>query len=194
MTEQEWLTATDPGALLGFAARGRLNSDRQLLLVSCGFYRDALGDRVPPLEQPLLDATEGFADGVVSQRDFWERSYEVFAGDFSDESLWLMSFVNMLAKWRPSRTRAPQPALTHLVQEIFGNPFRPVSLDPSWRTDTAVPLARQMYESWDFGAMPILADALEDGGCDNAEVLAHRLGSGPHVRGCWVVDMVLGKG
>jgi hypothetical protein len=74
----------------------------------------------------------------------------------------------------------------------FGNPFRPVDFAP-WRTDTAVVLARQMYESREFGAMPILADALQDAGCANEDVLAHCRGPGPHVRGCWVVDGVLGK-
>ena len=82
---------------------------------------------------------------------------------------------------------------TGFLRDIFGNPFRPVDFAP-WRTDTAVALARQMYESREFGAMPILADALQDAGCDNDEVLSHCRGAGPHVRGCWVVDHVLGKG
>jgi hypothetical protein len=50
-----------------------------------------------------------------------------------------------------------------------------------------------MYESRDFGAMPILADALQDAGCEDAAILGHCRGAGPHVRGCWVVDLVLGK-
>jgi hypothetical protein len=80
----------------------------------------------------------------------------------------------------------------HLFRDIFGNPFRPVSFSPSWRTDTAVSLARQMYESRDFSGMPILADALEDAGCDNDEVLSHcRAVKQVHVRGCWVVDALL---
>jgi hypothetical protein len=74
-----------------------------------------------------------------------------------------------------------------------GNPFRPVSFSPDWRTDTAVSLARQMYEAREFSAMPILADALQDAGCDNDDVLAHcRDTKQVHVRGCWVVDGVLG--
>jgi hypothetical protein len=81
-----------------------------------------------------------------------------------------------------------------LLREIYGNPFQPLTFDPRWRTDTAVALARQMYESRDFSAMPILADALQDAGCDSDDVLNHCRGPGPHVRGCWVVDLVLGKG
>jgi hypothetical protein len=80
-----------------------------------------------------------------------------------------------------------------LVRDIFANPFHPVAFSPEWSTDTAVALARQMYESRDFSAMPILADALQDAGCDSAQILDHCRGPGPHVRGCWVVDLVLGK-
>ncbi|MBP3959973.1 hypothetical protein J8F10_32425 [Gemmata sp. G18] len=79
------------------------------------------------------------------------------------------------------------------MRDIFGNPFRPVVFSPYWRTDTAVSLARQMYESRDFSAMPILADALQDAGCDNDDVLSHCRAPGEHVRGCWVVDLVLGR-
>ncbi len=82
-----------------------------------------------------------------------------------------------------------------LVLELIGpNPFRPISFSPEWRTDTTTSLATQMYESRDFSAMPILADALQDAGCDNADILSHcRDTLLTHVRGCWVVDLVLGK-
>ena len=83
---------------------------------------------------------------------------------------------------------------SHLFRDIFGNPFRPVSFNPAWRTDTAVSLARQMYESREFGAMPILADALQDAGCEDEQMLTHcRDANQVHVRGCWVCDLVLGK-
>ncbi len=81
-----------------------------------------------------------------------------------------------------------------LLRDIFGNPFRPVTFPPSWRTDTTLSLARTMYDSRDFSPMPILADALQDAGCDNTDILDHcRSVNQPHVRGCWVVDLVLGK-
>jgi len=81
-----------------------------------------------------------------------------------------------------------------LVHEVFGNPFRTVKFRRAWRTDTAVALARTMYDARDFSAMPILADALQDAGCDNDDILAHcRDTSLTHVRGCWVTDLVLGK-
>jgi hypothetical protein len=84
-------------------------------------------------------------------------------------------------------------AQADLLRRIVGNPFRPVTFSPEWRTGTAIALARQMYESREFGAMPILADALQDAGCENDDMLSHCRGDGPHVRGCWVVDLVLGK-
>lgn len=73
------------------------------------------------------------------------------------------------------------------------NPVRPVSFAAPWRTDTAVPLARQMYEPGDISGPLILADALQDAGCDSGDILDHCRGSGPHVCGCWVVDLVRGK-
>jgi hypothetical protein len=80
-----------------------------------------------------------------------------------------------------------------LLGDIFGNPFRPVALDPSWLTPTVVDLAHQIYDDSAFDRLPALADALEEAGCDHAEIVAHCRGPGPHVRGCWVVDLVLGK-
>jgi hypothetical protein len=86
-------------------------------------------------------------------------------------------------------------AQTDLLRDIVGNPFRPVTFSPRWRTSTAVAIARGMYESRDFGAMPILADALQDAGCEAEAILTHcRDAQQVHVRGCWVVDLVLGKG
>ena len=83
--------------------------------------------------------------------------------------------------------------LCPFVRDIFGNPFRPVAFDPNWRTSTVVSIAQGLYESRDFSPMTILADALQDAGCDHADILDHCRGTGPHVRGCWVVDLVLGK-
>jgi hypothetical protein len=94
--------------------------------------------------------------------------------------------------WEKAKT-AGLAQLSNLLRDTFENPFRPVTFSPQWRTDTVVSLARQMYESRDFSALPILADALQDAGCASAAILDHCRGSGPHVRGCWVVDRVLGN-
>ncbi len=83
---------------------------------------------------------------------------------------------------------------TNLIREILGSGREPVPCATEWRTNTVLTLARQMYESREFSAMPILADALQDAGCDNDDILAHcRDTSQVHVRGCWVCDLVLGK-
>jgi hypothetical protein len=84
-------------------------------------------------------------------------------------------------------------ALLVLLRDIFGNPFRPVAFDPAWRTEAAAGLARGIYEERAFERLPILADALQDAGCEHADILAHCREPGTHVRGCWVVDLVLGK-
>jgi hypothetical protein len=94
---------------------------------------------------------------------------------------------------RPAAKRE-RDACLRLLRCVAGNPFRPVVFSPEWRTSTVVAIARGMYESRDFSAMPILADALQDAGCDNDDVLTHcRDQSQVHVRGCWVVDLVLDK-
>jgi hypothetical protein len=83
-----------------------------------------------------------------------------------------------------------------LVRDIFGNPFRPVAIHRDWLAwnDGTVPkLAQTIYDDRRFDLLPILADALEEAGCDNADILGHCRGPGPHVRGCWVVDLMLGK-
>ena len=69
-----------------------------------------------------------------------------------------------------------------------------LSLHPSWITSTVVALARGIHKEEAFGRQPILADALQDAGCTHEDILGHCRGPGPHVRGCWVVDLVLGKG
>lgn len=85
------------------------------------------------------------------------------------------------------------PHQCSLLRDIFANPSRPASIDPSWQTPAVVDLAKSIYDERAFGRMPILGDALEDAGCANAEILAHCHEPGEHVRGCWVVDALLGK-
>ncbi|WP_143393201.1 hypothetical protein [Fimbriiglobus ruber] len=95
----------------------------------------------------------------------------------------------------------PLGEVCEILRQSLGNPFcpaacrprRPWSLDPGLRTATAVSLAGHMDESGDFSTMPILADALQDAGCGDEKLLSHCRGPGPHVRSCWVVDLVLGK-
>jgi hypothetical protein len=80
-----------------------------------------------------------------------------------------------------------------LVREIFGNPFRPVSIDTSWLTPDVVRLAQNIYDERSSSNLPKLADALEGAGCKTKDVLQHCSQPAEHVRGCWVVDLILGK-
>jgi hypothetical protein len=100
--------------------------------------------------------------------------------------------ANPAATWEQVRQRE-SAAQTDRLRDIFGNPFRPVSLDPRCRTPEGVTLARRIYDERAFGDLPILADTLQDAGYRDDEILAHCRGPGPHVRGCWVVDLLLGK-
>jgi hypothetical protein len=92
------------------------------------------------------------------------------------------------------KARAREAAIqADLLRCIVGNPFRRVAFPGSWRSPTAVALAERMYEARDFGAMPVLADALQEAGCEVPDILAHCRGKGPHARGCWVVDLARGQ-
>ena len=81
-----------------------------------------------------------------------------------------------------------------VLREIFGNPFRPLAVSPAWRTSDVMALAKGIYEDRAFDRMPILADALQDAGCENTDILNHlRDPNATHVRGCWALDLVLAK-
>jgi hypothetical protein len=80
-----------------------------------------------------------------------------------------------------------------LLRCIFGNPFRPAVFDPAWRTPNVTAVAQAIYEERRFAELPILADALEEAGCTCEEILSHCRSGGEHVKGCWPLDLVLGK-
>jgi hypothetical protein len=132
--------------------------------------------------------------------DAWPRS-PLGCAVSSNSELWSAAsrITEILATARDpfaapaERYEAERARCADLVRDIFGSPFISCSFSPDARTDTALSLARQMHGARDFSAMPILADALQDAGCDNTDILDHCRGPVPHVRGCWVVDLVLGK-
>jgi hypothetical protein len=91
---------------------------------------------------------------------------------------------------------AAEKAQCDLLRDIFGNPFRPAALDPSvlaWNDGTVRRIAQGIYEERAFDRLPILADALLDAGCDDEDLIQHCRSAGPHVCGCWAVDLLLGK-
>jgi hypothetical protein len=115
----------------------------------------------------------------------------------------------LLGKWKvtllkePVSTGAGRPILCALVRCVFGNPFRRVAVNPawlSWNDSTVRRLAQAIYDDrqlpyglFDRSRLAILTDALEEAGCDNADILNHCRQPGDHARGCWAVDLLLGK-
>ena len=98
---------------------------------------------------------------------------------------------NNLGAW--GAERAAQAAI---LRDLF-SPFQAVTLDPAWLTrngGTVARMAAAIHESGDFGGVPVLADALDEAGCEDRTLLEHCRGPGPHVRGCWAVDLLLGRG
>jgi hypothetical protein len=208
MNEEEWLACDDIAKLLK-RSRARPGGRKLRLLVCawCNRRWNALDEGY----QKALEVAERFAEGQASCAELdlarqaaraTRRMYGVPCAyargiqytDAVSAAAHLACFSYERRDPEILEARAEERRLQIvLLRDIFGNPFRPVAFDPEWRTDTAVTLAHQMYESRDFGAMPILADALQDAGCEEADILDHCRGPGPHVRGCWVVDLVLGK-
>jgi len=100
-----------------------------------------------------------------------------------------------LEGWKAGREQE-EAALCAIVRDILGNPFHSSVVHPDWLAwkDATIPkLAQAIYDDRTFDRLPILADALEEAGCTNADILAHCRKPGEHVRGCWVVDLLLGK-
>ena len=93
---------------------------------------------------------------------------------------------------RLQTTHTATATMCDIYRDVIPYPFEPVMFDPTWRTTTAVALARGMVETLNFDVLPILADALQDAGCEERESLNHCHTPGTHVRGCWVIQSVLG--
>jgi hypothetical protein len=91
---------------------------------------------------------------------------------------------------------AERAKLAEVIREVFGNPFRPVLLEPAWvrwKQGTVRKLAQMIYEARVFHHLPVLADALEEAGCTQGDILAHCRRPGDHVLGCWVLDRLLDR-
>jgi hypothetical protein len=81
-----------------------------------------------------------------------------------------------------------------LLRDLFENPFHPVAIEQAWLTPTVLTLAHVIQLERAFDLLPVLGDALQDAGCDSAEVIGHCYGPGPHAAGCWLVDRLSGWG
>jgi hypothetical protein len=83
-----------------------------------------------------------------------------------------------------------------LLREIFGHPYRPVTIERAWRASNdgaVIKLAQAIYDDRNFAHLPVLGDALEDAGCRDELLLDHCRGRAEHLRGCWLLDLLLGR-
>jgi hypothetical protein len=191
-------------------------SDRKLRLFLVGMAR-LNWDKLPPGElRDAIETAEKHADGLASDQHIdtlRDRFYRFARTEATaEEREWLRPPKNV---WFHSARMTTYPSrmlrtlsansnwrvevaplhssLAPVARCIFGNPFRPVTINSACLTPTVKALAEQIYNDRAFDRMPVLGDALEEAGCTVKEVLEHCRNGGEHVRGCWVVDMVLGK-
>jgi biotin carboxyl carrier protein len=144
---------------------------------------------IPDMDMGLLDSTEGLY-GI--EAECFGVVIEVLANSGTEVEDYAPLFrIIPLDDTVPHHRH---DTVTNYLRCIFGPlPFRPVALNPAWTTPAVVQLARSLYEERRFEEMSVLADALEEAGWKEAAVLEHCRGPGPHVRGCWVLDLILGK-
>ena len=150
------------------------------------------------LDHASADAEEVFEDAIQPSPERNSLAIDV-ARAASYASCPSLSFevlkeaIEAIQQVATSGQRAEQQFQSMLLRDIFGNPFRPATLDPAWLTSTVVALAEGIYQERAFDRMPILADAIQDAGCDNADILSHCRSESTPVRGCWVIDLRTGR-
>ena len=200
MTEAGWLDCHDPMQML-IHLKAVPNSRKVLLLTLACIKR--VERLLPETVKQWARVLEGVAEGAVDSArldDDWEDVEMFFA--LEDDRGQCYAVINIAANcwqewdryeagnaaWKTERRKHAS-----YIREVFGNPFRPATVNPAWLTSTVVSLAQAIYAERAFDRLPILADALEDAGCDNVDILNHCRQPGVHVRGCWCVDSLLGK-
>jgi hypothetical protein len=206
MTEADWLACDDPKEMLYIWGTVQNRRKRRLFAVACCWRISHL---LTEAGENAVIAAEEFADGKISEHKLHDAWCGV--GYPKDQKRRFASATARAASVSPrhdlsahcaasaenavAKKKAERLAQCELLREIFGNLFREVEVNPAWFTSTAVGLARGIYDDHAFDHMPILADALQEAGCENEHVLNHcRDPKQVHVRGCWVVDLVLQKG
>jgi len=196
MTEAEWLAGTDPIPMLDFL--GPRPGGRKLRLFGAACTRRAWG-RVAAPGRAAAEVAERFADGLATAAELRAARLACkyagvgaawYAAASRPEVAARNAALSALAGCDPAAERVAQAAL---LRDLIGNPFRPVPFDSAWRTADVLALALAAYEERAFDRLPLLADAVMDAGCDSDAILDHCRSVGPHVWGCWVVDLVLGK-
>jgi hypothetical protein len=214
MTQAEWLACTDIGQVHFWGRWCKRISNRKDRLIAVGGCRQMWHLITDWRCRQAIEVAEKFADDQSSLEELdaarrvvrSSRDYSIGHVARLVASNTPLSVVSPLTHWavehaRPNVSPADARAeiggvLLGVVRDVLGNPFRLISLDPSWlewNGGVVGNLAEAIYQERAFDRLPILADALEDAGCDNADLLGHCRGGGEHVRGCWVVDLLLGK-
>jgi hypothetical protein len=199
MTEAEWLASTDPQTMLKYL---REASDRKLRLFACACCH-RIWHLLTDDDRHAVGAAEQFAEGLVTAKVRDAARYTCGAATTghlpaASRAAGSATFASGWATAGMTAAHAAEAGLgsqaqCDLIGELFGNPFRLVSVDPAWglwNSGTIPKLAQAIYEERTFDRMPLLADALEDAGCTDPTILDHLRGPGRHVRGCWVIDLL----
>lgn len=208
MTEAEWLKSDDLSVLMDSVNP----SERKLRLFTAACARLIWHLLEDEHSRTAIELSELSADQFVAYRDLDAVSGEaerVFEDHLDLEEDDPRIGAAHVASYASSPDMSKELALdvagglqlaTALLRDIVGNPFHPVSVDATWQTPTVVSLVRAAYEErilpigeLDSARLAVLADVLKDAGCTEAEILSHLRSPGPHVRGCWAVDALLGK-
>jgi hypothetical protein len=176
-------------------AEGRL-SKPDVSEFQAGLLHGHLRGRVRPTPQNLaLWACEhaiSHSDLVMRARSVAYLVRAVIAGGDAHHAVLTGAPLNLYARY-PDALRAEEAAQCSLLRCLSGNPFRPVAILLTWRTPSAVGLARAAYEEQKFDLLPVLGDALEDSGCAESALLGHLRGPGPHLRACWALELLLAQ-
>jgi hypothetical protein len=200
MTEAEWLGCDDPGKMLQFV-QGKA-SERKLRLFAIACVRRPWWVLDDEQSRQAVEIAERYADGRARAEELasahanidLERGWEVQpASAVTTDPFGTIQATDAANSVGTAVPRASQCAL---LRDVFGNPFRRVAINPSWVAWDAAAvrhLAQAIYDERAFDRLPILGDALEDAGCTSEELLKHCRSAGEHVRGCWAVDLLLGK-
>jgi len=214
MTEREWLATLDPLEVLQHLA-GK-PSWRKLRLAAVACCRQMRYLMLDERSIRAIEAAERYADKSLGLSDLGEFEYQAtqVVHESSEpgnnpHAQAAHCAACCLAFWAPADWGTFQVYLwssQHVTRSIqvgilacvFGVPHRNrrihIEVDPSWRTSDVVALANGIYDERAFDRMPFLADALQEAGCDNDDILNHlRDPNATHVRGCWALDLVLGK-